>query len=236
MRRTLLALICLAPTCLTPVAAAAQPDPARTTLLLSETVELAVRQDELYAELAVEVRAASAAAAQAAVNRAMAAALDRARATPGVTTATGSYSVWRAQGSGIPAAQAWRAGQTVQLTAQDAAPLLELVGTLQDQGLAVRQLGFRVSRELHRRTREAATEEAVRAITGRAQRMADLLGLAFDRFASVDLDGGRERPQPFMAMAASPARASADSAPPVAEPAEVRVAATISAQAVLRPR
>jgi predicted secreted protein len=231
MRRMLLLLACLAP-----LAAAAQAPapPDRTMLQLSETAEITVKQDELYAQLAVEVRAASAAAAQAAVNRAMTVALERARATPGVTVATGGYNVWRAYGSSIASNQAWQASQSMTLTAADPAPLLELVGTLQAQGLAVRQLAFRVSRELWRTTREQATEQAVRGLQARAARMAGLLGLEFERFARVDLDGGRERPMP--SPAPMMARADSVAAAPVAEAGEDRVSATISAQAVLRPR
>jgi uncharacterized protein YggE len=236
MRRALLALVCLVP--LAAGAQDRQPDrdePGRTRLVLSETAEIAVRQDELYAQLAVEARAASAAAAQASVNRAMTAALERARGTAGVTVATGGYSVWRAYGSNVPAGQAWQASQTMTLTAIDPAPLLELVGVLQGQGLAVRQLAFRVSRDLYRRTRAQATEEAVRGLQARAEAIAGLLSLQLDRFARIDLDGERDRPMPFPAPMA--ARAAADSAPPPsAEAAEVRIAATVSAEALLKPR
>lgn len=99
----------------------------------------------------------------------------------------------------------------------------------------MRQLGFRVSRELYRRTRAQATEQAVRGLQARAEAIAGLLNLQFDRFASIDLDGGRDRPMPFAAPMA--ARAASDSAPPpVAEAAEVPIGATVSAQALLKPR
>lgn len=238
MRRTLVMLACLVP-----LAAAGQegatlrlvqPDPTRTTLNLSETAEITVKQDELYALLAVDARGASAASVQQAVNRAMIAALERARAVSAVTAATGNYGVWRNYGSGITSSQAWQGSQTLSLAAKDAAPLLELVGTLQAQGLAVRQLSFRVSRELYRTTREQATEEAVRGLQARSQRMAGLLGLEFERFDSVTLDRTPDRG--FAMAAAAPMRAASESAPPVAEAAEVRVGATVSAEAVLKQR
>jgi predicted secreted protein len=229
MRRMLLALALIAPF------AARAEEPPRTRLLLSESAEITVKQDELYAQLAVEARGASAAAVQQAVNRAMTAALARAREASAVTVSTGGYGVWRAYGSSVPTSQAWQASQSLTLTAKDSEPLLELVGVLQAQGLAVKQLAYRVSRELWRTTREQAIEEAVRGLQARAQRMAGLLNLDFERFAKVDLDGGRDRPQPF-AAAPMAARASSDSAPPVAEAAEVRIGASVSAEAVLKPR
>jgi predicted secreted protein len=238
MRRTLMLLACLMPMAAmaqeAPVLRLVQPDPTRTTLRLSETAEVTVRQDELYAVLAVEARGGSAAAVQQAVNRAMTAALDRARGVAAVTAATGNYGVWRSYGSGIAPGQSWHGSQTLSLTAKDAAPLLELVGTLQAQGLAVRQLTFRVSRELYRATREQATEIAVRGLQARAERMAGLLGLEFERFDTVTLDHAQDRG--FAMAAAAPSRGLSESAPPVAEAAEVQVGATVSAEAVLKAR
>lgn len=225
---------------LLPLAARGQPaaEAPRTVLRLSETAEIAVMPDELKAVLAAEARAPTAAAAQAAVNRAVAAALERARAVPGLTIATGSYSVWRVGERGASGAQpaGWQASQTIELTAREAAPLLELAGALQGQGLAVRGLAWQVSRDLHRRTREAATEEATRGLAARAERMAGHLGLVFERFALVDVDPGRG-PTPRPMFAAAPMAARSDSAPaPSAEPEEVRIGATVSAEALLRPR
>lgn len=236
MRRTLIASMLLLATLAT-LSPALADEPPRTVLRLSESAEIAVRPDELHATLAADARAATASAAQAAVNRAMAGALERARATPGLTISTGGYQVWRAYDrNAAQGAPVWQASQTLELTTRDAAPLLDLVGTLQGQGLAVRQLNWRVSRDLYRRTREQATEEAVRGLTARAERMAGLLGLALDRFATVDLDGSRP-PMPIArAMAAPMAASAAPPPPPVAEAEEVRISATISAEALLKSR
>ena len=231
MRRALLATLLLLPLAATPALA---DDPPRTKLRLSESAEIAVRPDELHATLAAEARAGTAAAAQAAVNRAMATALERARAIPGMVVSTGGYQVWRTSERNAPS-QVWQASQSLELTIKDPAPLLDLVGTLQGQGLAVRQLGYRVSRDLYRRTREQATEEAVKGLAARAERMAGLLGLAFDRFSSVELDGTRPPTPVFRAMAA-PMAASAAPPPPVAEAEDVRIGASVSAEALLRPR
>lgn len=234
MRRALFALLLL-PALAAPTATPARADEApRTKLRLAESAEIAVRPDELHATLAVEARASTAAAAQAAVNRAMAAALERAHAVPGLVASTGGYQVWRS-GERSTATPAWQASQTLELTAKDAAPLLELAGTLQGQGLAVRQLGWRVSRDLYRSTRERATEQAVQGLTARAERMAGLLGLAFERFASVELDAQSPPSPRFRAMPA-PMAAAASAPPPVVEAEEVRIGASVSGEALLRPR
>jgi predicted secreted protein len=87
MRRTRLAAVAFAAFLAAP--AAAQPE---TLLRLSETVERSVRADELNAVLRAEAVGSSAAAVGEQVNRMVAAALERARAAPGVTVSTGSYT------------------------------------------------------------------------------------------------------------------------------------------------
>src|SRR5579871_3679463 len=73
--------------------AAQTPAPAETVLHLSETAERKVVRDWLRAELRVEENGADPLALQAAVNRRMAAALDRARQVQGIEVETGNYAV-----------------------------------------------------------------------------------------------------------------------------------------------
>src|SRR5579883_3432339 len=70
--------------------AAQTPAPAETVLHLSETAERKVVRDWLRAELRVEENGADPLALQAAVNRRMAAALDRARQVQGIEVETGN--------------------------------------------------------------------------------------------------------------------------------------------------
>lgn len=234
MRRTLLAIACLLPLAAAAQAPTAAPDPARTVLQLSESAEIAVRQDELHALLAVEARAGTPAAAQDAVNRTMAAVLEKARAVAAVDAATGNYSVWRVDRSSAAAGGTWQASQTLALSARETAPLLQLVGSLQAQGVAVRQLEFRISRQLLRQTRERAAEEALGRLHARAERLASLLGLEFERFATVRLAPPPAEGVPPMAAAAL--LRSTEAAPPVAEAAELAIRADVGAEAILRPR
>jgi predicted secreted protein len=169
---------------------------------------------------------------QQAVNRQMAAALERVHAVPGVTVATGSYRSWRGGDRG----QTWTASQELRLSAIEAAPaLLDLVGTLQGQGMLIGSLAYQVSRPLARQTREAVTEEALAGLKARAERLAGALGLAFTGFREVRVDAPRYMPPPGpQAMMA--VRAEAAAPPPSAEPAEVPIGATVEGDAVLRPR
>ncbi len=72
------------------IALAQQPEPSATVLHLSRTAERKVVRDLLRVELRAEETGADPLALQAAVNRRMSAALDRARHVQGVEVETGS--------------------------------------------------------------------------------------------------------------------------------------------------
>ncbi|MFQ3622040.1 MAG: SIMPL domain-containing protein [Acetobacteraceae bacterium] len=223
--------------------AVAQPPPrapagTETVLRLAESAERVVRADELQASLRIQAQGASAAAVQQAVNRAMAEALERARAVPGVAVSTGGYHVWReTQGRDGQRGQTWRAAQELQLIALESAPaLLELVGELQARGLTIAGLGYRVSRGLERRTREELAEEALIGLKARAARLSGVLGMEFAGFREIRVEQPRPpivaMPRGVMAAQADPAAAP----PPTAEPAEMPIVAVVEADAILTRR
>jgi predicted secreted protein len=208
--------------------AAFSPARAETVLDFSETASVMVQPDEIAASLQSEATAPEPAAAQAAVNRMMAQALDAARQAKGVTPATGQYAVWLASAPSPGAASAWRASQTLDLSAQDGPALLSLVGALQRQGLAVQQLGWRLSAQAARAAREQAQRQALGGLRKRAEEAAGLLALRFASFRTVRLTP--ELP-PVM-----PLRAAVAAAPgPSVEQGPVEVTATVTAEAVLAP-
>jgi hypothetical protein len=57
-------------------------------------------------------------------------------------------------------------------------------------------LSDEMSRLLARREREAATEEALRGLTERAERLAGIMGLRFAGFREVGVDAPRMMPLP----------------------------------------
>lgn len=230
MRRALLAL-CLIPALGAPVALRAQPAPLpETTLHLGESAEVMRAPDEVMATLRAEARAASAAAAQEAVNRAVAAAVARARSVAGVRVATGGYWTNR-----IDEGRAWQASQQVTLRGSDAAPLLELVGQLQGQGLATSSLSWQLTREAARAAREEASRLALDALRRRAEAVAAQLDLQVAGLREVRIDAP-DRPIPRPAPMLASRAASAPAAPPVAVAEDVAVSATVEAVVVLRPR
>jgi uncharacterized protein len=201
---------------------------AETLLRLSESAYVSARPDELAASLRFEVEAPDAAAAQSRVNAAMAKALAEAKATSGVTASTGGYQVWRIT---QPAAR-WRASQTLELRGGDGAVVLALVGSLQGQGLAMQGLSWRLKPETARRHQAEATKLALGAIRSRAEEAAGVLGLKFDSFREVRLNGSNPSPRPMQmrAMAAAPAAM----AEPVAASEDIPIEASVEADAVLK--
>ncbi len=198
-----------------------------TVLHLSQTAERSVIRDLLRIELRVEETGADARSVQAAINRRMAAALDRVRQVQGVRVETGSYNVGEERPQNGPTR--WRGSQSVILTGKDADSMLKLVGVLQSDGLSTSSLTYDTAPETVRGAEEDLTAEALAALDHRAASIADRMHLAVVRFRDVRVGnaetGGRPVPR-FAAMAM---------AAPVAEPGEAMVRVTIEAELLLAP-
>lgn len=202
---------------------------AETELHIGESAEVTRAPDEVVATLRAEARAGSAAAAQQAVNRAITAAVEKARGVPGVRVSTGGY--WTSR---VDQGRAWQAAQSLTLRGSEASALLDLAGALQEQGLAMAGLHWRLSREATRTAREEASRLALDGLRRRAQAVADQLGLSLVGLKQVRIDAPDRGPGPLpMAMAA---RSASAAPPPVAIAEDVVVGATVEAVAILRPR
>lgn len=220
MNRRLLLLGAL----LLPLPALAQP--VETTLHLAETAEVTRAPDEVVATLRAEARAATAAGAQEAVNRAIAAAVTRAQSAPSLRVSTGGYWTGRQEEG-----RAWQAAQSITLRGAEAPALLEAAGALQAQGLALQSLAWTLTRDATRAAREEASRLALEALRRRADAVAAQLGLVVAGMREVRIDAPDHAPRPMAAM-----RASSSSTPPVAVAEDVVVPATVEATLVLRPR
>ena len=208
-------------------ALAQDADQRLTVLHLSQTAERSVIRDLLRIELRVEETGVDARSVQAAINRRMAAALDRAREVQGVRIETGSYNVGEERPQNGPTR--WRGSQSVILTGKDADSMLKLAGALQSDGLSTSSLTYDISPETVRGAEQDLTDEALAALDHRAASIADRMHLTVVRFRDVRVGnaetGGRPVPR-FAAMAM---------AAPVAEPGEATVRVTIEAELLLAP-
>lgn len=219
IRRAVIALAMLAP-----LGAAAQ----ETRLRLNEAATVRRAPEEAYASLRVEGRAATAASAQAAVNRAVAAALEQAARVPGLRATTGRYATHRTDDP-----RGWFATQSIQLRGGDAAALAELAGALQSQGMLLEGIGATLSEAAQRAARAEATRLAIQRLRERAALVAEELGLQVLRIAEIAVDAELPEARP---MAAPMMARAAAAAPPSAAPEDVAVHARVSADVILSPR
>ncbi|MGH7188042.1 MAG: SIMPL domain-containing protein [Acetobacteraceae bacterium] len=204
---------------------AAVPAVAATTLHLSASATVRAMPDELEATLSANAEAPAPAAAQAAVNAMVSRALQAARAVAAVTVSTGSYSVWQITNPH----PSWHASQNLVVSAGDGTAVLDLVGTLQQDGLAVSSLEWRLKPETEKNAHDQAETMALAALKQKAERTAKLLGMHFAGFRQIWLT---EPPTPPRPMAMMAARAMPE---PNAVPAEASVTATVTAEATLVP-
>jgi predicted secreted protein len=228
----LTALAIAAASCLPGAALAQNADQQQpvTLLHLSQTAERDVVRDMLRVELRVEETGADPQAIQAAINRRMAAASDRAHQVQGIVIETGYYGVGEERPANAP--QRWRGSQSLILTGKDAGPLLKLAGQLQADGMPISSLGYMVSPETVRGAEEDLTAEALAALDRRAAAIAERMHLSVRSYRDLKVgnaDEGGMRPMPRMAAMAAAAP------PPVAEPGKATVRVTIEAELALGP-
>jgi predicted secreted protein len=204
-------------------------------LHLSETATVMATPDEIAASLRADAALASPSDAQARVNVVMRDALAQAHKVASIVVSTGGYSVWRAAPTPTDHSERWQVSQILNLTGHDGPALLTLVGDLQQHGLAVSSLGWRLSHAAELQARQEATKEALSALRGRAEQAAALLDLRFDQFKDVRLDNAA--PPPGLPRLSAPMALNVTATPaPSATIEDMPVRATADAEAILVPR
>lgn len=208
-------------------AIAQAPPPQTTVLHLSQTAERKVMRDLLRLELRVEETGTDPLALQPAVNRRMAAALDRARQVQGVSVETGSYDVIEDQPQNAP--RHWRASQSLIITGKAADAALKLAGTLQSDGLLMSSMSYELSPETVRGAEEDLTSEALAGLAQRASSIADRVHLSVSRYRDLRVGNAETGGQP------TPRFAAMAMAAPVAQPGIAEIRVTVSADILLGP-
>jgi predicted secreted protein len=208
--------------------ALAQPGDQQTTtvLHLSQTAERNVLRDLLRIDLRVEEAGADPLAIQSAINRRMAAALDRAHQVQGVRVETGSYSVGEERPQS--GASRWRGTQSLVLRSRAADAALKLAGALQSDGLLMSSMAYEASPETVRGAEEDLTGEALAVLDRRAASIADRMHLAVLRYRDLHVGNAETEGRPVPRFAAA-----AMAAVPVAEPGEAAIRVTIEAELLL---
>ena len=214
-----------------PVKAQDQGQPPAVTMLhLSATGSVQASPDQLVADLVAQATAPAAATAQRRVNEMIAAGMKAAQGVAGVEARAIGYSV----SPNDDKRPTWTAQQTLELRGADGPALLDLAGTLQQQGLAAASLDWQLSPALRRKAHDEATTAALKELQERAASAAATLGLHVGFLRDVRLDEPDPVPHgPYRVMGLA-ARAM-PAPPPQATATPEDVTAQAAADVVLRP-
>jgi predicted secreted protein len=204
----------------------AAPGPDITVVHLTARAEQLLPRDRLEASLAVEVTGATPQQVQAEINKRMEAALTRVRAVAAVKPQTGGYNVYQQHEPNKPAA--WHGSQSLTLSSDAPAALLDLVGALQQQGLVTSGLAYQLSPETQRKAEDALTAEALGDLRRRADRIAADLGMSVQQLRDVVVGNAQTEGRPPIAMRMMLGKADAPT-PPAAEPGDATVSVTVEA-------
>jgi len=245
-RHLILLTVLLVPLLVLPVQAQnqlnlGQLQAGQLALNLNLTEQAQADQDTLNAALQFVAQGRDRRALQEEVNRAMAAALELIRKNPDINSSTSYYHVQLVQ-TGRPTRTdidnpVYRAQQGVQLESKDSAALLELLGTLQAEGLTLSGLHYSLSDAEYERIAGELLQSALSKLQSRAQDAAAALGKSKAELVEVSMDGSPNfmAPQYRMASLAMSSELGVDYAAPVAEPGETNISVSVSARAVLSP-
>lgn len=216
-----------------PLRAQPAPPPSGTALTLSTHADKTLPRDRLRAELRVEVVDANAAHVQAEVNRRMASALRRANAVTAVIVQTEDYSVYQERDAKGNVTH-WHGSQVLRLASGDFPALLNLVGALQGQGLALSSLAAELSPAAAKAAQDELTDTALKDIRARADRIAATLGTHVERYAELRVGNASVPPAPVRFMAET-MTASSSMPTPVTAATDATVSVNVDATVLLAP-
>jgi len=205
----------------------ALPGPEITVVHLTARAERLLPRDRLQASLAVEATGATPQQVQAEINKRMEAALARAKQVAAVKPQTGGYTVYQQREANKPVT--WHGSQTLMLWSDAPAALLDLVGALQQQGLATSGLAYDLSPDSLHKAEDALTAEALGQLRQRADRVAGDLTMSVQQLRDVVVGNAQTEGRPPIAMRMMAGAAAAPAPPPSAEPGDATVSVTVEA-------
>jgi predicted secreted protein len=216
---------------------AADSKPATTTtdIVLVQQAALVVPRDRITATLKVIMRGPDARQIQVEINRRMVVALTKVKAAHLVVAETGSYSVDHPY---TPQGQSgnWQGEQTITLTSGDIDAVLNLAGTLQNDGLVMGEMRFFVSPDSLKAVQDELTATALKAMQDRAANIAGDLHLKVDRYKTITVGNAQEQIGETPIVTKSTVDGQSRKAPPPAAIAgEALVTLTVNSTALMSP-
>ena len=213
------------------------PDGA-TLITLSANERVEIAQDLLIANLRYQIEDADPRTVQNTINTKMKAALAETKKVKTVKASTGQYNIYEYDPNRNKQLKdrkkIWRGQQGIMIKGKTPDDLLELVGKLQDMGLAMNGLQYTVSPELLEETRDGLLENALAKLTKKANRTAKALGKTSAELKTVNVNNGGGYYPPVMARGMAAMSVESDMTAPVAAPGESQVSLNVSAQALLK--
>lgn len=198
----------------------------RISFSVSATQE--VNNDTLVAVMYSRREGQNAPALADAVNKAISAAVTRAKQVPGVKVQTLNYRqdpVYRNQ-----TLDGWRVQQSMRLESRDAAALSELIGELQSE-LAVESVQYTISPQALGEVENGLIAQAMAAYQQRAKLIARELGNTDFRLVAMDVSTSQRGPAPVhmraLAMASDSAKVASPTLDAGVQDVTVNVNATI---------
>jgi predicted secreted protein len=167
------------------------------------------------------------------VNKAIAAAVARARKEPAVTVQTLDYQTYPNYQNGKPAG--WQVRQSIRLESKAPEPLAKLIGELQ-ASLALGSLDYSISPDRAREHEDQLIDQALSAFRSRAERVTRDLGRSKYRIVSIQVNtAGQPILRPQMRMAPMAADVAAAAPPPSLEPGKDRMEVEVNGTIELQP-
>jgi predicted secreted protein len=213
-------------------------NPGEIMVNLNATEQLEVEQDTLHAGLVYTTRGRDQVVVQDQVNQVMAG-VQALLEDSDVESSIQRYYVHNVQPSrptrGDIDNPLWQGRQGVQLSSQDSASLLALVGELQELGLTMSGLHYSLSPRRQEEVADSLMETALDKLRNRAAATADAMGKRDVEIVEITMNssgGGGYYRSMSTAMAME---SSMDVATPVAEPGMTTVSFNVSARAILLP-
>ncbi len=194
----------------------ADEDTVYNHISISAEAEAEVENDTLVAELYIEHQAKTAAEAAEVVNTAIDRGVKQAQAVEGVKVRTLEYNTTPVYSTArnssevyTPQIMEWRVSQAMRVESTDAEALSKLVTALQED-LAIRQIGYEVSKALREATESVLIDEAIRAFQQRAGQVSKGFGHDGYKLVKVNINtGGMRPPVPYARSMAMEAAAAA---------------------------
>ena len=166
------------------------------------------------------------------VNQAMAWALERARARPGISAKSGGYSTYPVEDPKRGERRFWRASQELLLEGADASALSALLGELQSR-VQLRSIEFTVSPAQRRKVEDELIDEALAAFLARAERVRKRLGSGGYEIVQISI-GTSGAPPPMPLMRGAMAMESAKVAPPALEGGSSEIVSSVNGSIELK--